>query len=680
MHLWFMDINNVWMVPLYPLLAFALIVLIRGLADTKARAAHHGHAPHHAPDNKMLYMALTVGATFLGLLHAVGALNWLFAQDPHHVHAIEKNWLWLQAGSLKLSLGYLVDSMSVMMLFVVTFISILIQLYTHGYMDHDAGYPKFYSYLALFNFSMLGLVLSTNLFQIYIFWELVGVSSYLLIGFWFHKPSAAAACIKAFLMNRVGDFGFLIGILGFLFYSWNTWQQYLAVHPEQALLSFQALGAIAPQVAAAAGAGLFSWICILLFMGPMAKSAQVPLHTWLPDAMEGPTPISALIHAATMVAAGVYLVGRLYPVFTHAQAALPIVAVIGVITAFVGATIALTQTDIKKALAYSTMSQLGYMMTGMGVGAFAGALFHLFTHAFFKAMLFLGSGSVIHACEDEQDMRQMGGLRKKLPVTAYTYLAGTLAIAGVPFTSGFFSKDMILDSAFHYATPFIYWVLTFTAGMTAFYMMRTYLLTFEGKYRGNAHVHHENPWMVSPLVVLAIPSLAIGGVLSGFFSKTLPVFAEYIHYHFVPIGATAVHEPATLGELFGAQTTITSITVVAIGLFISYIFYGTEAGRQIPEKIRTAPGLRTLNQLFIDKWLFDDFYQFFVDKIYLAFANGSAIFDRQAIDGLVNLSGQSVNASGQALKQLQSGRVQTYIGVMFFGTALLALLMFYLLK
>ncbi|MEB3287997.1 MAG: NADH-quinone oxidoreductase subunit L [Vampirovibrionales bacterium] len=677
MHLWFMDINTVWMVPLYPLLAFLAIVILRGFTDVRARV-RLGHPPTEPVGNKMFFMALTVGATFLGLLHAVGTVSWLLGQEAGHVQAIERNWTWLQAGDFKFSLGYLVDAMSVMMLFVVTFISLLIQIYTHGYMEKDAGYAKFYSYLALFNFSMLGLVLSTNLFQTYIFWELVGVSSYLLIGFWFHKPSAAAACIKAFLMNRVGDFGFLIGILGFLYFSWGSWQNYLSVHPEQAVLSFQALGVLAPQVLGAAGAGLFSWICVLLFMGPMAKSAQVPLHTWLPDAMEGPTPISALIHAATMVAAGVYLVGRLYPVFTPSEAALPVVAIIGCMTALIGATIALTQTDIKKALAYSTMSQLGYMMAAMGVGAFAAALFHLFTHAFFKAMLFLCSGSVIHACEDEQDMRRMGGLRAKLPLTAYTYLAGTLAIAGFPLTSGFFSKDMILDGAFHYGAPVIYWVLTATAALTAFYMMRTYLLTFEGKYRGEAHVHHEHPWMVLPLVILAVPSLGVGYLLSGFFSEKL-AFAHYIHFDFVPPGATAVHHPESLMALLTSPTTLISTAMVFAGLLLSWFFYGTEAGRQVPEKIRTAPVLSSFNSLFAHKWYFDEIYTFFVDKIYLVFAKGSAGFDRQAIDGLVNFSGQSVMGSGQALKQLQSGRVQTYIAVMFFGAVVLALFMIYCL-
>ncbi len=668
---WFFDINNVWAVPVYPLIAFLLIVLTRSLfRDTNSPLA-----------NKHLSMVLTVGATFLGLLHSVGVLNWAMEQHGHG--HLERNVAWLEAGNFRFSLGYLLDNMTAMMLFVVTFISLFIQIYTHGYMNHDKGYAKFFGYLALFNFSMLGLVLSTNLFQMYIFWELVGVSSYLLIGFWFHKPSAGAAAIKAFLMNRVGDFGFLVGILALLFFSFQTtgwsWSEYLAADSNHAMLSFASLGEFAELLSAHLNGGwAYATICILIFMGPMAKSAQVPLHTWLPDAMEGPTPISALIHAATMVAAGVYLIGRVYPLFAISDIAMGFVLTIGVATALIGATIALTQTDIKKALAYSTMSQLGYMVAAMGCGAFTAALFHLFTHAFFKALLFLCSARVIHACEDEQDMRKMGGLKSKLPITHLSYLIGTLAISGFPLTSGFFSKDLILEGAEHstmvniagveFSLPFM--ILAFTAGMTAFYMFRTYFLTFWGEYRGEAHVHAEDTAMKIPLAVLAVPALGIGYLLSGLVPN-MPVFAEYITY-----GAHGGHHPDSILGFLTAPVAIQSTFIGLTGIFVAYLFYATEQFKNVPKRL-SENLLPDMYQLFSNKWYFDEMYQKFVDDVYLVFARASSWFDRAGIDGVANGTGFTVRDSGVALKQLQSGRLQAYIAILFFGLVCLALLMFF---
>lgn len=642
-------IEHIWLVPLYPLIASLLIIL--------------GRAFHLIP-KKETSMLLTVGATTLGLVHAVAALVWLFQQGPEHVVPIEQNFAWLQAGPLTLSVGYLLDAMSVMMLFVVTFISLFIQIYTHGYMEHDAGYSKFYAYLALFNFSMLGLVLSTNLFQIYIFWELVGVCSYLLIGFWFTRPAAGKAAVKAFLMNRVGDFGLLIGLLGFLFYTFGWWQQYIAAHPEQALLSFRGFAEAAPQALAAAGPVAFATIAILIFMGPMAKSAQVPLHTWLPDAMEGPTPISALIHAATMVAAGIYLVGRVYPVFTQSEVAMTVVATIGTITAVIAATIALTQVDIKKALAYSTVSQLGFMMAAMGIGAFTAGLFHLFTHAFFKAMLFLCSGSVIHALHDEQDMRKMGGLMKYLPVTGWTYLIGTLSISGF-LLSGFWSKDEILLSA-QSAAPVVYYVLSFTAGLTAFYMFRTFFMTFMGEYRGHHKPHHESKVMTFPLVVLAIPSIAIGYLLSGHVAG-MPAFGEYIHF-----GPVVEEHAATVMGL--NPVAWGSLAVGIVGALVAYLFYGPKPVLSADKIRKTFP---TYYDLFANKWYFDDLYQAFVEKVYLVFAQGSANFDRTAIDGVVNGTGRSVASAGAVLRELQTGKVQFYIAVLFFSVVVLSLALTY---
>ncbi len=662
-------LNNIWMVPVYPLIAAVIILICRSLDLYRA---------------KEISMGLVVGSTFLGFLHAVAACFWLFAQDPTHTVFVEKNLEWLHAGPFTFSVGYLLDSMSVMMLVVVTFISMLIQIYTHGYMEKDPGYSKFYIYLALFNFSMLGLVLSTNLFQMYIFWELVGVCSYLLIGFWFTRPAAAKACVKAFLMNRVGDFGLLLGILAFLYCSMGWWQSYLSHNPGTSLLSFHAFALAAPHVLVVAGPGLFTLIAFLILMGPMAKSAQVPLHTWLPDAMEGPTPISALIHAATMVAAGIYLVGRVYPIFQVSPSATAIVAVIGALTAFIGATIALTQTDIKKALAYSTMSQLGFMMTAMGVGAFAAGLFHLFTHAFFKAMLFLCSGSVIHACEDEQDMRKMGGLWSKLPITAWTYLIGTIAISGLIWFSGFWSKDMILEGAKEYAFP-IFALLVLTAFMTAFYMFRTFFLTFTGSYRGSAHVHHESKVMVYPLVVLAVPSILIGAMLSGVAPfEHWPVFSAYIQppditpvvmgmFHASSGGGhgAAVHHGAWISEIG-----ILSLGIGFAGVALAFLLYGPKPIMNL-EQFKQKPVIASLNRLFSRKWYFDELYAGFVEKIYLVFAKASARFDSGSIDGVVNWTGRSVSSSGAALKELQTGRVQTYIAVIFYAILVLSLLFIY---
>jgi NAD(P)H-quinone oxidoreductase subunit 5 len=660
-------IDNIWLVPVYPLVAFLAIVLGRSLPT-----------PATADNGKPVFsraMApiLTIGATAMGLVHALASVAWLLAQPAGAVVPIEHNIPWLTAGPFSLSVGTLLDSMSVMMLFVVTFVSILIQIYTHGYMKHDKGYAKFYSFLALFNFSMLGLVLSTNLFQTYIFWELVGVSSYLLIGFWFFKESAAQANLKAFMMNRVGDCGFLIGILSLLLFSGPFW---MSAGAEHALLSFSGLGGAAGYLAAHATPWIVTAIAVMLFFGPMAKSAQVPLHTWLPDAMEGPTPISALIHAATMVAAGVYLVGRIYPVFQISSDAMAFVAIIGTLTAVIGATIAITQTDIKKALAYSTMSQLGFMMTGMGVGAFAAGLFHLFTHAFFKAMLFLCSGSVIHACEDEQDMRKMGGLAKKLPVTHLTYLIGTIAISGLFWFSGFWSKDEILVGAQN-VSPVIFWTLSATAGLTAFYMFRTYFMTFTGDYRGEAHVHHEDPVMVAPLAVLAIPSVFIGLMLSGVLEQ-FPAFAAYIH---APASAVAHHAAGAAhhGEHapgFFTPVGIQSLIIGLTGLGLSYLFYGGKKPVLSAESVRKV--FAPLYVLFSKKYYFDELYQGFVEKIYLPLVAGaSARFDRSVIDGLVNLTGRTVASSGSAIRQLQSGKIQTYVAVLFFSVFVLALVFLY---
>jgi proton-translocating NADH-quinone oxidoreductase chain L len=670
---WF--IQTLWLVPIYPLVAFLLISLGRALPKPLAYDASEGHGHLDAAEplpflaKKEVAFALTSGATLLGLVHAIASIGWLFNQTPGFVNPIEQNWQWLQAGDLVLKLGTLLDANTVMMLFVVTFISLFIQIYTHGYMNHDKGYAKFFGYLALFNFSMLGLVLSSNLIQTYMFWELVGVSSYLLIGFWFHKPAAAAASMKAFLVNRVGDFGFLLGILLLLgtTFSSGFWQQYLSINPEQALMSFQGFMPMVGSLVNNIPAWLLGVIGILVFMGPMAKSAQVPLHTWLPDAMEGPTPISALIHAATMVAAGVYLIARVFPlVAASTDITMPFITFIGVITAIVGATIALTQTDIKKALAYSTMSQLGFMVAAMGLGAYTAGLFHLFTHAFFKAMLFLGSGSVIHACEGEQDMRKMGGLLKKLPVTGITYLIGTIAISGLFWTSGFWSKDEILAAAAH-QHPVVYGLLSATAGLTAFYMFRTFFMTFMGTYRGDAHVHKEDRVMTTPLAVLAVPSLLIGILLSGF-AFGLPAFSDYITHGLM---ASTEHHPHSLLEAMFNKVGNASQMVGLTGLVLAFVVYGIKlVNTDAVKKVFAWP-----YALFRNKWFFDDVYQGLVEGGFLLIAQASATFDKLVIDGVVNGVGCLTAGTGTLLRRLQTGRIQTYVTVL--GLSVLALVVTY---
>jgi len=452
-----------WLVPVLPLLSAMVVGL--------------GLISFNQFTNKLRQVnsVFIISTTGVSLALSI-ALFW--SQWQGH-EAVTKMFEWASAGDFTLSMGYTIDHLSSLMMVIVCTVAILVMIYTDGYMAHDAGYVRFYAYLSIFASSMLGLVISPNLVQVYIFWELVGMASYLLIGFWFDRKPAADACQKAFVTNRVGDFGLLLGMLGIY---WATGS-----------FDFGVMGDRLQELVISGNIG--SWLAILfgilVFLGPVAKSAQFPLHVWLPDAMEGPTPISALIHAATMVAAGVFLIARMYPVFEPIPEVMTVIAWTGCFTAFLGATIALTQNDIKKGLAYSTISQLGYMVMAMGIGGYSAGLFHLMTHAYFKAMLFLCSGSVIHGMEEvvghdpvlAQDMRLMGNLRKYMPITSTCFLIGTLAICGIPPFAGFWSKDEILGLAFE-ANPALWLVGWLTAGMTAFYMFRMYFMTFEGGFRG----------------------------------------------------------------------------------------------------------------------------------------------------------------------------------------------------
>jgi NADH-quinone oxidoreductase subunit L len=560
---------------------------------------------------------------------------------------------WFTVGSLQVHFSFLIDQLSSIMLLIITGVGFLIHLYSIGYMHDDDGFGKFFAYLNLFVFFMLLLVMGSNYLIMFIGWEGVGLCSYLLIGFWYTNPSYADAAKKAFVMNRIGDLGFLIGIF----------------------LIFHTFGSIA--YADVFGKALttptapFVLITLLLFVGAVGKSAQLPLFTWLPDAMAGPTPVSALIHAATMVTAGIYMIARSNILFVMAPQTMEVIAVIGLLTAAFAALIALTQTDIKKVLAYSTVSQLGYMFLGLGVGAFTGSFFHVLTHAFFKALLFLGAGSVIHAMGGEQDMRKMGGLAGKIKITFVTMLVGTIAIAGIPPFSGFFSKDEILAAAYAHSVTF-YVIGVITAMLTSFYMFRMMYLTFWGKFRGTHeqehHLHESPPSMTIPLIVLAILS-AIGGMIG--------VPAVMGGHHQLGAYLTPVFEESRkiLGEHELSHSTEwalmgTSVLGALIAMIYAYIKY--VKGAHVPVEDTQERGL--LANLSYNKFYMDEIYDFLVRKPLDALSTFFyTVVDRLGIDGLVNGFGKSAIESSKGLRLLQTGNVGFYIFMMVAGIVALLL-------
>ena len=592
--------------------------------------------------------------------------------------SVEKLFVWASAGDFTIPMGFVLDPLGSVMLTLVTTITLLVMIYSHGYMAHDKGYVRFFTYLALFSSSMMGLIISPNLLEIYVFWELVGMCSYLLVGFWYDRDGAANAAQKAFVVNRVGDFGLLLGILG-LFWATKSFDfNEIAVGVSQSV-SENSLPVWAALL-----------LCFLVFLGPMAKSAQFPLHVWLPDAMEGPTPISALIHAATMVAAGIFLVARLQPLYSLFPSIQFIIALVGTITCFLGASIALTQMDLKKGLAYSTVSQLGYMMLAMGCGAPVAGIFHLITHACFKAMLFLGSGSVIHAMEEvvghqpvlAQDMRLMGGLRKKMPFTSATFLIGCVAISGIPPLAGFWSKDEILGNAF-ISFPAFWFVGFLTAGMTAFYMFRLYFLTFEGDFRGedkdlqkelllaskinieeedHQEEHgslHESPWsMTFPLVFLAVPSVIIGFMGFPWDSK----FANLLD----PEEALIAIESFELKEFL--PLAIASVFIASIGITIAYQAY---FAKKINLSILFAQRFPSVNKFLSNKWYLDDINEKLFVKGSRKLAKEVLEVDSKVVDGVVNLTGLVTLGSGEGLKYFETGRAQFYALIVFGGVILL---------
>ncbi|MEO3385697.1 NADH-quinone oxidoreductase subunit L [Mesorhizobium sp. CAU 1741] len=585
----------------------------------------------------------------------------------------------IQAGGLDVSWAFRIDTLTVVMLVVVNTVSALVHVYSIGYMHHDPHRPRFFAYLSLFTFAMLMLVTSDNLVQMFFGWEGVGLASYLLIGFWFKKPSANAAAMKAFIVNRVGDFGFLLGLFGVfvLFGSVNFDTIFASAatiaenHEATGGEMFNFLGWSLTQ------GGALTAICLLLFMGAMGKSAQVPLHTWLPDAMEGPTPVSALIHAATMVTAGVFMLARLSPIFELSHTALLVVTIVGAITAFFAATVGLVQNDIKRVIAYSTCSQLGYMFVALGLGFYSAAIFHLFTHAFFKALLFLGSGSVIHAVSDEQDMRNMGGLRKLIPTTYWMMVIGTIALTGVGLpatyigTAGFFSKDAIIEGAFvghNAAAGFAFVMLVIAAVFTSFYSWRLIFLTFHGKPRASEdvmhHVHESPPVMLIPLYILAVGALFagflfygtfLGAGYDGFWSGALYTLPDnhILHdYHEVPFWVK-----------------LSPFVAMIIGFLTAYQFYIRSP--ETPKRL--AQQHHGLYQFLLNKWYFDELYDFlFVRPAkrlghFLWKRGDGTVIDGFGPDGIA----ARVNDITDRVVKLQTGYLYHYAFAMLIGVAAL---------
>jgi NADH-quinone oxidoreductase subunit L len=627
------------LIPALPLLGFVLTALIGRRLDREA---------HWLPVGMVVLswlIALTVA--FAALTHAQP-----FGEAGYGVHL----WQWIPAGRFVVEAGFYVDALTACLLIVVTTIGMLVHVYSIGYMAHDSAYWRFFAYLNLFMFSMLVLVLADSWLVVFVAWELVGLSSYLLIGFWYRRRSAALAAKKAFIVNRVGDVGLILGIMA-IFTSTGT------LNIRESMAALIQLGAASP---------IPIWvIALLVFAGAVGKSAQFPLHVWLPDAMEGPTPVSALIHAATMVNAGVYLIARANPIFGRAPEVMVVVAAIGIFTAILAASIAFTQTDIKRVLAYSTLSQLGYMFAALGVGAWTAAIFHLMTHGFFKGLLFLDSGSVIHAVHDEQDMRRMGGLSKRIPITYATMLIGSVSISGIPPLAGFFSKDEILGEALKNGFLVVWAIGLLVAAMTAFYMFRLMGLTFWGPSRVDRHVepiiHESPPVMTIPLVLLAIPSVLLG-IAIGF-----PPENGLLHTWLEPIFSATEqlsgHVPAAYA-LFGIDGALllASVGVAALGIVAAWRLFGIDvASLHVPGRprqvtaIAEANGLsRFLYRASLNKWWFDDLYDLLFIRIGGRFAAGLWWFDRVVIDGTVNGVGAAAGDAGRVLRRVQTGHVQNY--------------------
>lgn len=612
--------------------------------------------------HKMAGILGTAGMGVTAVMAYTVALTYFLSGNPEFIDAsgqrlqyivFNVNWLAF-TDDLVIRLGFYLDSISAMMLIVITTVSFMVHLYSLGYMHGERGFQRYYAFLSLFSFSMLGLVVATNIFQMYIFWELVGVSSYLLIGFYYTKHAAVSASKKAFIVTRFADLGFLIGILVLSFYSKTFDFAALTTNP------MEALGGAAGTTFL--GASVLTWGLVLIFVGGMGKSAMMPLHIWLPDAMEGPTPVSALIHAATMVVAGVFLVARMFPVYILEASATTFVAIIGAATAFYAAVVACTQLDIKRVLAFSTISQIAFMMVALGVAGlgmgevshhglgYMASMFHLFTHAMFKALLFLGAGALIHAVHSN-DYTAMGGFRKYMPITHWTFLIGCLAIAGIPPFSGFFSKDEILSAAYAWSPWMGVW-MTMVAALTAFYMFRLYYLIFWWKKHDTAHhTPHDAPWTMSvPLIFLAAVSCVAGFI----------PFGHYVTWDNMPYD---IHLDPTIA--------VTSVVIAIAAIALATVMYRKE--NAIPARLRAA--MPHLWNWAFHRFYWDELYMFITHKIiFNLICRPIAWFDRHIIDGTMDAFANITNKASFAIRGLQSGQIQTYVRVYLIGALLLGVI------
>lgn len=615
-------IENAWLIPVLPAVAFMLIVFV----TRKFRA---------------LSAATAITAMAISFIMSVGVL-WEVIQQGitmEHPREIAVPWLKIPESILTKELlieaGLLIDPLTAVMLIVVTTVALLVEIYSVGYMHGEKGYSVFFSYLSLFSTSMLGLVVANNYFQMFFFWELVGLCSYLLIGFYFHKDSAAQANKKAFITNRWGDFGFMLGIF-FLFLAFNTFN----------------FGELSEAFHGYENVGFLTLAGLLVFIGPVAKSAQFPLHVWLPDAMEGPTPVSALIHAATMVAAGVYLVARGYILFASSETTALVIAYVGGFSALIAATIALAQDDCKRILAFSTMSQLGYMVMAMGVGSLTAGMFHLTTHAFFKALMFLAAGSIIHATH-EQNIFKMGGLRKRMPITTWTMVIGALALAGIFPLAGFWSKDEILLAAHDNGFTGLYILGSVVAFMTAFYMFRMIFTVFWGEEPEGQHAHESPPSMTVPLIVLAVLSVVSGYALVKY------GFASFVYFH----------EPHHVEPNIVIMV-VSNILAIA-GISLAWLIYG----KKVISAEAIANKYRAIHTLLYRKFYIDDLYIWLFDHVMLAFSKAFNWHDRHVVDGVFDGIGDLTRAAGAKLRFIHTGSLQNYALVIFAAVVLIMLWM-----
>jgi NADH-quinone oxidoreductase subunit L len=643
-------LNYLWIIPALPLLGSA----INGLFGAKW-------------PNKIIN-SVAVGSTGLSFLAALEAVREFTHLAPENIPWVQQYFTWIIAGDFRAGFDLQIDHLTVVMLLVVTGVGWLIHIYSTGYMAHESGYYRFFSYLNLFMFFMLILVLAANYVLLFVGWEGVGLSSYLLIGFYFLRKSAADAGKKAFIVNRIGDFGFMLGMF-LLFKSFGT-LDFVPLFAKAAPLPADPMGHL----------GMFTVACLLLFMGACGKSAQLPLYVWLPDAMEGPTPVSALIHAATMVTAGVYVVARSHILFTHAPTAMVVVAVVGCATAFFAATIGLVQTDIKRVLAYSTVSQLGYMFLACGVGAFSAGIFHLMTHAFFKALLFLAAGSVIHAMGGEQDMTRMGGLSKKIRWTYLTMLTATLAIAGFPPFAGFFSKDSILLSDYlsEHGGRILYAFGLLTALLTSFYMFRLIFLTFFGKPRYDEkkiHPHESPKSMLIPLVILALLSIIGGWVAAPAFWGAPDYFAKFLEPVFAQGSVGNAEAAEATAHALETPLAIVAVVTALLGFAIAFWLYLKQPGK--PEQL--AKSMRGIYNTLLNKYYVDEIYAALVVNPLLWLSTNVLwqTVDARTIDGTVNGIAEGLTGIGDGVRHTQSGNTRSYAVWVVIGALVIIAIIFW---